>query len=51
MSGNMSRTMLTETARNQTEMLRADADAEKFLQLGIMYSTGKSVPDRHGVGA
>jgi hypothetical protein len=44
MSRNMSRAMQTETARHETEMLRATADAEKFLQLGIKYSTGNSVP-------
>lgn len=42
----MSRTMTTaasEPAKFET-MLHTDADAEKFLQLGILYSTGKSVP-------
>jgi len=40
----MSNTMSTKTANGEMEMPRLDADAEKFLQLGIMYSTGQSVP-------
>ena len=44
MSSNMSRAMLTETARRDSETRHAEADADKFLQLGIMYSTGNSVP-------
>jgi TPR repeat protein len=36
--------MSTKTANGEMEMPRLDADAEKFLQLGIMYSTGQSVP-------
>ena len=44
MSREMSRTKSSEAAHNEMEMLRASADAEKFLQLGIMYSTGQSVP-------
>ena len=44
MSRVMPRTMLTETAGRETQMLRAEADAEKFLQLGILYSTGNSGP-------
>ncbi len=44
MTSTMSRTMLSKTAGQATELLRAEADAEKFLQLGIMYSTGNSGP-------
>ena len=40
----MSRTMQARAAKSETKMPHADADAEKFLQLGIMYSTGKTVP-------
>lgn len=34
----------TAAANAESAMLRDGADAEKFFQLGMMYSTGKSVP-------
>jgi TPR repeat protein len=41
----MPRTRSTTTALDQENaVLRDGADADKLLQLGVMYSTGKSVP-------
>jgi hypothetical protein len=35
--------MPSETATNELAMLCGEADAEQFLQCGIIYSTGRSV--------